>query len=169
MSSRQQQRLIESAGELLDPGEQVLDALVAQARGASQSRTTRGALGGAVGAAVGDAMHKKTEESHAAAGTQGLQIRSPMGLILTDRRVMTVKIDAMSHGNVKEFMSAVPLSSVEAVERKKMFGILGARFALAVEGTEIELECTSKSEVGAFIDAFAAAKGAVDVLGVLGT
>jgi hypothetical protein len=160
MSSRQQERLTESIAEHLEPGERVLDAIVAQARGASQARTTRGAVGGAVGVAVGGAMHTKTEESHAAAKAQGLQIRSPMGLILTDRRILTARIDALSHGNVKEFLSAVPLSTVDSVERRKMFGILGARFALTVNGTDIELECTSKSDVNAFIDSFAQAKGA---------
>jgi len=161
MTSRQRTRLRESAATLLEPGEQILHVQVAQAAGASQSRTTRGVIGGAAGMVVGDAMHKKTEDAHAAAGEQGLQLRSPMGLILTDRRIMTLQIDGMSRGNVKELLSAVGLADVDTVERKKSFGILGAKIGLTVRGADIDVECTSKSEANDLVAAFATAKAAL--------
>jgi hypothetical protein len=158
MSSRQQQRLAEGMAGLLEPGEEVVQTLVAQAAGTSRSRATRGVVGGAVGTVVGDAMHKQPQATHAAAADQGLVIRSPMGLVLTNRRIMTVQIDAMSRGNVKEVLSSVPLDAVDAVTRKKSFGLLGAKVAVTVRGTDIDLECTSKSEVEGLVAAFVATK-----------
>jgi len=159
MSSKQQQRLTEGAAAYLEPGEHVVTALIAQARGTSQSRTTRGALGGIVGSVAGDVFGKSAREANRAAAEQDLVIRSPMGLVLTDRRLFTLEIDGMSKGNVKGLLSALPLDAVDSIE-KKWVGLLGAKIELTVRGTLINLECTSKSEVVALADAFRALKDA---------
>jgi len=159
MTSRQQERLTEGAAAFLEPGERVVATVVVQARGASQSRTARGAIGGVVGTIVADAMHKPTEEAHRAASERGLVLRSPMGLILTDRRIMTVQIDGMSKGNVKDLLSAIPLDSVDSIERKPV-GLLGSKIVVTIDGTTINLECNSKSDASQLVDSFAAQKSA---------
>src|SRR5262249_15528366 len=108
MTSKQQHPLQDGAAAFLEPGEQLLATVVAQARGTAQARTTRGALGGAVGSVVGSVFGKPGDADRAAAD-QDLVIRSPMGMALTDRRLVTLEIDGMSKGNVKGLLSALPI------------------------------------------------------------
>jgi hypothetical protein len=144
MGGRQQQKLTEGAASYLEPGEQVLCALVAQARGVSRAKGGA-VIGGIAGAAVGGLMGKAPAQAHAAADDAGLEIRSPMGLALTDRRLMTLEIDGMSRGTVKSFLSAVPLDAVDGIDAKSV-GLSGAKIVLTVRGSTVDLECASRSE-----------------------
>lgn len=158
MGGRQQQKLTEGAGAYLEPGEQVVGALVAQARGVS--RAQGGAvIGGIAGAAVGGLMGKAPTQAHAAAEEAGLEIRSPMGLVLTDQRLMTVEIDGMSRGVVKGFVSAVPLSAVDGIDAKSV-GLSGAKIVLTVRGSTIDLECASRSEAKQLAASYQAVRSA---------
>jgi hypothetical protein len=157
MTSRQQQRLADGADGLLEPGERVVASLVAQAAGAGQSRTARGAIGGVVGTLVADAMHKPTEAAHQAAAEEGIVLRSPMGVVLTDRRILTLQIDGLGKGNVKELLSALPIDAVDSIECKAV-GLLGSRVMLTIRGSVVNLECNSRSEAKEFAASFGSTK-----------
>lgn len=128
---RQEQKLRDGAQQYLEPGEQILAALVAQARG--QTQRIAGSL--QVGATQ---MGKHT----GAAADAGLQIDSPMGLILTNRRLMTLKIGMPIGlgigGAVKDFLSAVPVGAVDSIEPKRLAA--GYSIHMTVNGQEFKLE-----------------------------
>ena len=151
MPSRQEQKLLSGVEQFFEPGERGVAAITAQAKGVSQARGTAAGVGGVLGAAA-STLAKPGKERDAAAAA-GFEIASPMGLVLTDRRLITVRtgtsIGLGMGGGVKSVMSAVPLDEVESIETKRVG--LGKRVELTVRGVVFNLECN----VGASTDELA--------------
>ena len=95
-------------------------------------------------------------EHRAAAADAGLQIASPMGVALTQKRLLTLRIGTPIGlgigGGVKELMSAVPIEDVEAIEVKRL--ALGFTIALTVRGSTFKLEANAASGAPAMAEAF---------------
>jgi hypothetical protein len=145
VASKQEQKLISGAEPYLESGERILGAVVAQARGRTQA--TAGGSG-----LDGKQMGKVRDASDAA----GLKIDNPMGLAITDRRLMTLKIGAPIGlglgGSVKELLSAVPLADVDNIETKR-FGLTKV-LLLTVRGNEIKLEANAAANTDSIAEAF---------------
>jgi hypothetical protein len=121
---------------LLEPGEIVLGAMIAAAKG----RTTQMSGGGVAVALIGDSQVRKVAENAKAAG---LVVHSPMALVITQGRLLTVKIKISAMGavtEVKSVMSAVPLRDISSFEVKR-FGLGGILTITPVGGGPIKLEC----------------------------
>ena len=143
--SRQSDKIVKGAQEFLEPGEEVRAALVAAARGHTQ--------------AVAGSMHLGAHQqgrAGAAAADAGLQIASPMGVALTNRRLLTLRIGTPIGlgigGSVKALLSAVPIADVEAVEVKRL--AVGYTIALTVRGSTFKLEANAASGASALAEAF---------------
>lgn len=152
MKSKYTEKFAAAAGEHLEPGERVLTALIAQARGRSQRVTAAGSS-----LAASEMGARKQQASMAAADTAGLAIDNPMALVLTDRRLLTFKISAPilgRGGNVKALLGGVPLDRVDGLEVKRVG--LGRRITVTVEGIAVDLEAAAGADE--LSDAFAAAR-----------
>jgi hypothetical protein len=160
MPSRQEQKLLSGAEQFLEPGERAVAAITAQAKGVSQARGTAAGVGGVVGAAASTLA--KPGQEHEAAAAAGLEIASPMALVLTDRRLMTLKtgtsIGLGMGGGVKGLMSAVPLAEVESIETKRVG--LAKRVELTVRGVVFNLECNVGASTDELATSFRELKGA---------
>ena len=147
--SDNQDKIVEGVQPFLEAGETVRATLNAQPRG----QTTAVAAGG-VARMIGDV---KTAKVHKAAGEAGIRVAAPMGVVLTDRRLLTVDITkSMAMGKatgVKEVMSSIPLGEVESIEAKR-FGLAGV-LVIRARGSEVKLEAGKVSAVKAFAGAFA--------------
>jgi hypothetical protein len=141
----------------LEDGEELVAAMTASPRG----RNTATAAGG-VGSMIGSKMVSGQVDRGKAAG---LRIESNMALVLTQRRLLTLKVGFSMGGTitgVKEFLSAIALSDVESIEAKR-FGLGGLLIITPRGGQEIKLECRV-GRAREFVDAFsrtAPATGAV--------
>ena len=144
-----QDKIVDGVQSFLESGETVRAALQAQARG----HTTSMAAGG-VARMVGDL---KAHNVHKAAGEAWIRVSSPMGLVLTDRRLLTLEIEtskAMGKATgVRDVMSAIPLSEVDSVQAKR-FGLAGV-LLISAHGSEVKLETTKVGLAKAFAEAFA--------------
>jgi hypothetical protein len=119
---------------LLEPGEPVLGAMIANPKGSATSRA---------GGAAGLIGHAQTGKVFANAKQVGLLLHTPMALVITNRRVLTVKIKISATGavsEVKEILSAVPLSEIESMQVKR-FGLGGILTITASGAGPIKLEC----------------------------
>jgi hypothetical protein len=120
---------------LLESGEIALGGMIAAAKG----RTTAMAAGGA-GSMIGHAQVGKVASN---ARAVGLVIHSPMAVVITPRRLLTVRIKISPMGavtQVKEVLSAVPLSDIESMTVKRLG--LGGILAITPRGGDpIKLEC----------------------------
>ncbi len=134
MKSKYTDKYREQAAEYLEDGEQVLSACIAQPKG----RTLAAVSGGGIAREMG----LRQQNNASAAGEQaGLLVEGPMAIAVTDRRLMTFKISAPvlgRGGNIKELLSAIPLSAVDAWEYKK-FG-MREKTTITVGGTPVALE-----------------------------
>ena len=128
--ARAEEWIGEGAKPYLEPGEDILAALVAQPRGRTQAVAGNLALG------------ESKEARNVAAGEQaGFRLESPMALALTGRRLLALSISnpvGMGvSGEVKGVLSEAPISDV-SLEVKKL--LLGSRITLTVRGVEMKLE-----------------------------
>jgi hypothetical protein len=143
--SRQSDKIANGAQEYLESGEEVLAAFVAAARGHTQ----------AVAGSIHLGAHQQGRAG-AAAADAGLQIASPMGVALTNRRLLTLRIGTPIGlgigGSVKELLSAVPLAEVEAIDVKRL--ALGFTIALTVRDSTFKLEANAASGAPALAEAF---------------
>lgn len=139
--SKQEAKILEGVRPLLNPGEEPLAAIIAQPKGTTKAVAGRGALG-AAGAAMGGGERKR---AHEAAAESGLVLSSPCAVVVTQQRLLTVKIGAPIGlglgGKVKEVLSAVPVSEVDAVEVKKV--ALRQNITIHTQGQAIELEANA--------------------------
>jgi len=145
VASKQEQKLMSGAEPYLESGERVLGAVVAQARGRTQAIAGNSGIGGRQVGKVLDASEQA-----------GLKIDNPMGVVITDRRLMTLKIGAPIGlglgGAVKDFLSAVPLAEVENVETKRAG--LAKLLLLTVHGSQIKLEANAAANTDSIAAAF---------------
>ena len=139
--ARFETKIKEGASAFLDPGEQVLAAVVARPRGWTMSNASAGggAAAGMVGGAIGG---KKQRENVAAANESGFEIASPMALAVTNQRLLSLKISNPVGlgigGDVKELVSAAPLGDVDSIEVKRL--AVGKTVTVSVRGTPFVLE-----------------------------
>lgn len=145
--SDNQDKIVEGVLPLLESGEVVRATLQAQPRG-----HTTAVAGGGVAGMIGQA---KTGRVHKAGEEAGIRVASPMGLVLTDRRLLTLAIStSLAMGKptgVKEIMSAIPISEVDSVQAKR-FGLAGV-LVISAHGSEVKLE-TKVAPAKAFAEAF---------------
>ena len=143
----QLEQIRQHAAAFLDDGEELVAAMTASPRG----RNTATAAGG-VGSMIGSKM---VSGQVGRAKAAGLRIESNMALVLTQRRLMTVKVGFSVGGTitgVKEFVSGVSLGDIESMEAKR-FGLGGLLIITPLGGQPIKLECRV-GRAREFVDAF---------------
>jgi hypothetical protein len=158
--ARAEAKIKDGAAPFLEPGEEVLAAIVARPRGWTQSNASPG--GGAVAGAIGGMLGgKKQQENIAAAQDSGFEIASPMALAVTNRRVLSLKISNPVGlgigGDVKELVSSAPLGEVDSIESKRL--AVGKTVTVTVRGSEFVLEVGAGANVKGVTESFAQAKG----------
>ena len=156
--SRHEPKIKEGAQPFLEEGEEVLAAIVARPRGWTQA-----SAGGAGPGMVAASLGAKKQRKHQEAGEQaGLQLASPMALAVTNRRLMVFKtsspIGMGVGGEVKELVSAVPLSQVDSIELKRL--LVGKIVVVTVNGVEVKLETGGGAGAKPLVEAFEQAKAA---------
>jgi len=135
------------AAEFLHPSEDVIATLVVSVRGHQQTRA--GGVAGIVGGARAGRARKAAEGA-------GIELASPMALVLTSRRLLT--FETGRGGNVKAMLNELVLQEVGGLEVRRVG--LGASLILTLRDTSIALE----SRVGAsrdFAEVLAQARAAV--------
>jgi hypothetical protein len=139
----------------LDDGERLLATLQGQPRGHTTAAATTG-----IASMIGGRKVKKQRD---AAESAGLEVRSPMGLALTDRRLLTLEIStskAMGRATgVKGVLSAIPIADVTGVAAKRM-GLAGV-LVLAARGAEFKIETPQVGRAKAFAEAWTGARATV--------
>lgn len=155
--SKQEQKVIDGVRPMLEPGEEPLVALIAQPKG-----TTKGTVGGSVLGNAGEAMGGRARrEADEAAAAADLVLSTPCALVLTSRRLLTVKIGAPIGlglgGKVKEVLSAVPISEVDGVDVKKI--AMRQNITLRARGQTIELEANAAASASEFAERLVSLKG----------
>lgn len=143
------EKIREGAGPKLEPGEQILAAIVASPRGSST-----GAAGGAAGLIGGQWSGKNASGAEAA----GLVVERNSGVVLTPTRIVTFALGISLMGAVKEVkdvLSSVPLNEIESVESKR-FGAAGV-ITVTAQGGTFKLE-SKAPPAKQFAEAFAQAK-----------
>ena len=136
MTSAQEKKLADGAQPFLEDGERVLASCIAQAKGFSRMMVS--GL---------DLDKSEVQSSSDAASGAEVRVDNPMALVLTDRRVLTMKISAPIGlgigGSVKELLTAIPIAEVDAIEVKRI--ALRQNITLLVRGVEIPLEANAKA------------------------
>jgi hypothetical protein len=134
VKSKQEKKVKDQMGPFLEEGEEVRAVLIARPRGWTQASAGSETLGG----------HQQ-EKAQAGAGEAGIQLASPGGLVLTNKRLLTVQTgEALGMGvggSVKEVLSAVPISEVDSFKVRRL--LLGYVVTLTVRGSEFKLEANA--------------------------
>ena len=156
--SKHEQKIREGAAPFLEPGEEILAALVARPRGWTQSAA--GAAGpGAVAANIGA---RKKANQEAAGVDAGFQLASPMALAITPLRLLVFEISSPIGmgvgGDVKELVSEAPLADVDSIELKRL--LIGKVVVLTVRGVPIKLEVNAAANAKGLVQAFEVARAA---------
>jgi hypothetical protein len=159
--ARAEAKIKDGAAPFLEPGEEVLAAIVARPRGWTQQNAAPG--GGAVAGAIGGMLvGKKQQDNVAAAEDSGFEIASPMALAVTNQRVLSLKISNPVGlgigGDVKELVSAAPLSDVDSIELKRL--AVGKTVTVTVRGTPFVLEVGAGANAKGVAESFEQAKQA---------
>jgi hypothetical protein len=157
--ARAEAKIKDGAAPYLEQGEEVLAAIVARPRGWTQSSASPGggAAAGLIGGAIGG---KKQQKNIEAANESGFETTSPMALAVTDRRLLSLKISNPVGlgigGEVKELVSAAPLSDVDSIEVKRL--AVGKTVTVTVRGTPFVLEVGAGANAKGVTEAFERAK-----------
>ncbi len=144
--SKHEDSIVERAGGLLLPGEEIGSALVVSPRGSSTAA--------APGLAPGEIGRRWSNRNKAAAEEVGLIVERSSGLVLTNRRLLTLGLAISLTGGIKEvkgMLSEVPLERVDEVKSK--WNVL----TISIGGAQFKLEC-KPTAAKALANAFAAAK-----------
>ena len=157
--ARAEAKIKDGAAPYLEPGEEVLAAIVARPRGWTQSNASPG--GGAVAGAIGGVLGgKKQQENRGAAEDSGFEIASPMALAVTNKRLLSLKISNPVGlgigGDVKELVSAAPLGEVDSIELKRL--AVGKTVTVTVRGTPFVLEVGAGANAKGIVEAFERSK-----------
>jgi hypothetical protein len=149
--NKQEQKVKEQVGPLLEDGEELLAAVIARPRGWTQSHAGSLHIG----------AHQQGK-SRSAGREAGFPLASPMSLAVTDRRLLSISIGSPiglgKGGNVKEIVGAVALAEVDSIESKRL--LAGKVLKLHVNGEEIKLEVNAAADVKGLIAALEGAKSA---------
>jgi len=104
----------------------------------------------------------KMGRSNAAGATAGLTLASPMALLVTNQRVMVLKIGSPIGlgigGAVKEFVSSLPISEVDEIKVKRL--AIGKVITVMASGEEIKLEVNAAADASGIADSFIKMKAA---------
>lgn len=155
MRSKQEKKVKEEMGPFLEEGEEVRAVLIARPRGWTMSKGDD-PLG--VSEALGG---RKQQKAHSAAKEAGIRLASPGGLVLTNKRLLTVQTgEAFGMGiggSVKDVLSAVPIADVDSMKVKRL--LLGYVVTLTVRGSEFKLETNAAAGAKPMAEALERAKG----------
>jgi len=155
MPTSYEDKIREQAKSYLEPGERVLAAFITQPRG-----TNVAMAGGLAPGAIGG---RKVKEARRAAEAGGFQVTSPMALALTDGRLVVFKVSKPialgKGGDIKELVSAVPLSDVDSIEVERL--LVGKVVVVTVRGAAVKLEAGPGANVKGLADEFARARALV--------
>ena len=148
----QERKFSEGAQQYLEEGEEVLVTCIAQAKGYTRMMVSGLDLG-----------RRQVAGSAAAAEAGEVKVSNPMALVLTNRRLLTLKIGMPIGfgigGSVKELLSAIPLDQVDSIEVKRI--ALRLNITLTVRGVEIQLESGGKASAKELADEFSRVKATV--------
>ena len=160
--ARSEDKIKEGAKSFLEPGEEILAAIVARPRGWTQAGASAsgGALAGAIGGAMG---YKKQQKNVAAAEDVDFELANPMALAVTPQRLLSIKVTAPVGAGigmkVEELVSAVPLSDVDSIEAKRL--AVGKVVTVTVRGVPFKLEVGTGANVKGVVNAVEQAKATV--------
>jgi hypothetical protein len=119
----------------LDEDEQAVAAITAAPRG-KNTQIAAGGVGGLIGDRMVSGQVKKAEAA-------GLRLDSSMAVVLTDRRLIALKVKFTMGGAIKgveESLGDVPLAEVDSIGAQRVG--LGGNLVLAIRGGDpIKLEC----------------------------
>jgi hypothetical protein len=147
--SKHEDSIVEGAGGMLLPGEEVLAALVVSPRGRSTAA--------APGMVAGEIGRRWSNKNKAAAEEGGLIVKRNSGLMLTSRRLIALDLAISLTGSVKEVrstLSETPVDEIDGVKSK--WNVL----TIDADGAQFKLEC-KPAAAKAFAGAFAAMQAAV--------
>ena len=128
--SKHQDSIAEGAAGLLLPDEEVIAALVVSPRGSSTAA--------APGLAAGEIGRRWSNKNKDAARDVGLVVKRSSGLVLTNRRLVTLDLAISMTGGIKEvkdLLSEVPLDQVDEIKSK--WNVL----TISAGGVQFKLEC----------------------------
>ena len=159
--ARSEAKIKEGAAPFLEPGEEVLAAVVARPRGWTQVNASRG--GGVIAGEIGRAIGGKKQQKNVAAGEQsGFELASPMALAVTPRRLLSLKVTApigLGIGmKVKDLVSAVPVGDVDSIKVKRLAA--GKTITVSVRGVPFVLEAGAGADAKGVAEALERAKSA---------
>src|SRR5262245_58559770 len=120
------------AAPFLEPGEQVLAAMVASPRGSTTAQ-----MGGAAGLIGGGKAGKQGK----GAAEAGMGVERNTGLVLTPTRLVTFRLGISFTGSVKEVkepLGSMPLAEISSLDFSRM-GAAGV-LKVAANGSEFKLE-----------------------------
>jgi hypothetical protein len=146
--SKHEDSIVEGARGLLGPDEEIVSALVVSPRGSSTAL--------APGLAPGEIGRRWSNKNKAAAEEVGLVVKRSSGLVLTNRRLLTLDLAISAMGAVKEvkdMLSELPLGHVDEIKSK--WNVL----TISAGEAQFKLECKPPA-AKAFAKAFGAAKEA---------
>ena len=147
--ARAEEWITEGAAPFLEPGEEVLVALVAAPRGYTQSVAGVRAVG-----------NKQRGRAADAADQAGFRLEAPMALALTPKRLVALSISnpvGMGvSGKVKGVLSSVPIEDVDSIEVKRL--LVGSRITLTVRGVPMKLEAGGGARAKPLAEEFAKRK-----------
>jgi hypothetical protein len=128
--SNHQESIVEGVKGLLAPGEVVVSALVVSPRGSSTAA--------APGLAAGEIGRRWSSKNSGAAGDLGLVVKRSCGLVLTDKRLITVDLAISLTGAVKQVRGVLSELSLDQVDQ-----ITSKWNALTIRSgeTKFKLEC----------------------------
>lgn len=145
MASAHEKKFAEGVQPFLEEGESVVASCIAQSKGFSRMMVSGLDLG-------------KGEVRRASGAAEGAEVKldNPMALVLTDRRLLTVKISAPIGlglgGSVKDLLTAIPIAEVDAIKVKRI--ALRQNITLVVHGVEIPLETNAKANASGVAEGF---------------
>jgi hypothetical protein len=142
--SKHEDSIRNGAASALNPGEQIISALVVSPRGSNTA-----AVAGLGASEIGRVWSNKNK---GAAQDAGLVVGRTTGLALTNQRLLTFELAISLTGGIKEvrgLLSEVPLDLVDEVKSK--WNVL----TVTAAGTKFKLECKPPA-AKAFARAFAA-------------
>ena len=132
MGTKTEQNVRAGAAAYLEPNEPITAVLIASVRGHQQ------AMAGGVAGMIGGS---RASDARAAADASGIRLASPMALVLTRWRMLTLRTGG--RGRVEELLNDFPLAAVDSVRVKRLG--LGASVTIDVLSAAVKLE----SRVGA--------------------
>jgi hypothetical protein len=137
----------------LEPGEELLDAMIVQGKGMMKATLA----GGAFGAAAIGAMRDRKSRNEAENGAEGgIEMSSKMGIAITPSRLLIFKAGGAMTLKAKELLTEVPIGDVDSVTVGK--GVATKPLTITIRGESFQVEAPKVSNTDKFVGAFEQAK-----------